>query len=73
MYISMIHDLYVALCALHSKSNHLPSDMYLAPFNLYSPPTLLPSGNRCAAVCVPELQFSIPHVSETMWFLTFSV
>ena len=43
------------------------------PLFLWPPPTLLPSGNRCAAVCVPELQFSIPHVSETMWFLTFSV
>ena len=51
VYISMIHDLYIALCAHHLKSNHLLSS-YIGSL---SPPTTsapLPSGIHYTIVCV---------------------
>ena len=64
VYISMIHDLYIAGCADHPKSNQL-----LPPY--YYPSIPLPSGNH-TLWSVSELQFYIPQVSKITWFLAFS-
>ena len=66
----MILDLYIALCAHHPQSNDL-----LSPYIRHLPPPTfypLPSGNHHIAVCVHELQFYIPHMSEVFWFLALS-
>ena len=65
VYIFLIHDLYIALCAHHPKSDHLLSPL---PF------TVLPT--PCAPVTtmllsVSEFWFYIPHTSEIIWSLAF--
>ena len=70
VYISMIHDLYIALC-LHLKPNHPPSPWIRPPLP-FTAPRPLPSGNHHTVVCVYECQFYIPHESEIIWFLAFS-
>ena len=65
----MIHDLYIALCAHHPRSNQLPL-LYiwlLLFFTILSP--LFP---LVTAVCVYEFQFYILHISKIIWFLAFS-
>ena len=80
VYTSMTHDLHIALCAHHPKSNHLPSP-YIWPLYLLLLPTSLSSGNYHAVVCVYEFvfvflvccfQFYRPHMSKIIW-LTFFV
>ena len=70
VYISMIHDLYIALC-LHLKPNHPPSPWIRPPLP-FTAPRPLPSGNHHTVVCVYECQFYIPHMNEIIWFLVFA-
>ena len=71
VYITMIHDLYIALCAYHPKSNHLLSP-YIWPPLPCTTPYHLPSGSHHTVVCVSEFQFYIPHMSEIICFVAFS-
>ena len=81
VYISMTYDLYVALCAHHPQSNHLPSpyvwplypSLPLGPFPLVT--TILPSVSVSFVFLVwsfVAFRF-ISHMSEIIWLSTFSV
>ena len=50
----MMHDLHIALCASHPKSDHLPSPRIWPPFTTSNP---LFAGNHYAVVCVYEFLF----------------
>ena len=63
MYISMIHDLYIALCAHHPKSSSFLSPN--GPLHPSLPPHSLPS----TVFCVCKFKFYIPHMNEVIWFL----
>ena len=72
-YTSMVHDLYIALCAHHLKSNHLRHHIFGPLYPLLPAPTNpLPSGNHQNVICVYKFQIYIPHMSEVTWFLAFS-
>ena len=58
LYISIAHDMYIALCAQKPKSNHLMLS-YIWPLLPSSTPQLLPSGNHHIMSCVYEFDFYI--------------
>ena len=53
VYNSMIYYLYITLCVYHPKWKSSVTG-YLAPFTLYWPLLLFPSGNHHTVVCVYE-------------------
>ena len=81
----MTHDLHTASCAHDTKSKHLVT-IGLTSLNPSIALLPFPSGRHCAVVCVWEFpcayfsqlficcfRFYILHMSEIIWFLTFSV
>lgn len=80
VYNSMIHDIYIALCIHHAKSNRLWSTHIwsLHPLLL---PHHLPSYNHHTIVCAYEFflllicffLFYIPHIRYSIWLMTSSV
>ena len=83
--MSMIHDLHMALCAHHPKSNY-PLPPYIWPPLAFTTPLPLPSGKHhtvfyvyeflflCFSyLCLYSFQLYMTHLSEIIWFLTFSI
>ena len=66
VYMSMIQDLHSVLCTYHPESSHP-----LPPYGMPPPPPP-PSLWQPPHCYVHKCQFSIPHISEIIWFLTFS-
>ena len=88
VYTSMIHHLYIALCAHHLKSyriKHPKSHQHIfdllypllpqLPFPLVTTILLSVSISFClfSFLFICFFQFCIPHMSKIIWFLTFSV
>ena len=67
VYISMIHDLYIALCAHHPKSNHLPSSYIWSSLPFTTPS--LSSGNCYTLV---SMSFFVCFFLFSCSFVTFS-
>ena len=71
MYLSMIHDLYIALSVHDPKSSLLLSSYIWPPLPFLPPPPHFLSGSQHTVVCVCECVFA--RLSEIIWFLTFSI
>ena len=70
MYVSVIHDLCIALWAQRLTARLLLSP-HIKPPHLPQPP-VPPPGNHCPDVCAHEFKCYIPHMSEIRWSLDFS-